>query len=215
MALLAVGAVLLAAALLLPHPTPGQIRDWGHTVGPLLPLVFVVVHALVTVAPFPRTLFTLSAGLLFGPLPGVCLAIVATSLSAVLALLLVRALGREAVSRRLNHPAVRSVDRRLAERGWLAVGSLRMIGPVPFSVVNYCAGLSSIRVLPYVVATALGSLPGTIGTVLLGNALTGHTSPTMLVVTGACMAVGVGGLLADMRWGRDRFREPEPETVTA
>ncbi|WP_407671213.1 TVP38/TMEM64 family protein [Nocardia stercoris] len=214
MALLAVGVVLLAAALLLPHPAPGQIRDWGHSVGPLLPVVFVLVHALVTVAPFPRTLFTLSAGLLFGPLPGVCLAIAATSLSAVLALLLVRALGREAVSGWLTHPAVRSVDRRLAERGWLAVGSLRMIGPVPFSVVNYCAGLSRIRLLPYIIATAVGSLPGTIGTVLLGNALTGRTSPTMLAVTGACMAVGLAGLLLDLRWGRDRFRDPQPETVT-
>ncbi|OXR45961.1 TVP38/TMEM64 family inner membrane protein YdjZ [Nocardia cerradoensis] len=196
---------LVAVALLAPHPAPQQIRDWADSVGPVFPLLFFLVHALVTVAPFPRTVFTLSAGLLFGPILGITLAVAATTVSAVLALLLVRALDRDQVAARLTHPAVRAVDRRLARRGWLAVGSLRLIAPVPFSVINYCAGLSSVRMMPYLLATFVGIIPGTIGVVVLGDALTGKTNPGLLALSGVCITIGVIGLIVDARWGAEQF----------
>lgn len=198
-------AALVAVAVLAPHPAPQQVREWADSVGPMFPLLFFLVHALVTVAPFPRTVFTLSAGLLFGPILGITLAVAATTVSAVLALLLVRALDREQVAARLTHPAVQAVDRRLARRGWLAVGSLRLIAPVPFSVINYCAGLSSVRMMPYLLATFVGIIPGTIGVVVLGDALTGRTNPGLLVLSGVCITIGVIGLIVDARWGAEEF----------
>ncbi|MFI5776315.1 TVP38/TMEM64 family protein [Nocardia sp. NPDC051570] len=211
LALLGLIVALVVATLLAPHPSPQQIRDWAHSVGPLFPVVFFLVHALVTVAPFPRTVFTLSAGLLFGPVLGITLAVAATTVSALLALLLVRTLDREQVAARLKHPAVRAVDRRLQRRGWLAVGSLRLIAPVPFSIINYCAGLSSVRLLPYLLATLIGVIPGTIGVVVLGDALTGRTNAGLLVLSGACITLGVVGLIVDARWGAAQFTEPAAE----
>ncbi len=197
--MLIVCVALFALAVFAPHPGPQQIRAWADSVGPLLPLVFFALHTVVCIAPFPRTVFTLSAGMLFGPALGLSLALGATTLSAVLALLIVRALDRDRVSAKLTHPAVRAVDERLARRGWLAVGSLRLIAFAPFAIVNYCAGLSKVRMTPYLIATFLGILPGTVGTVLLGDALTNHTSPAQLIVTGVCLAVGVLGLIIDAR----------------
>lgn len=192
-------ALLFVAAALVPHPSIEQIRGWSTSVGPVFPLVFLLVHVVVTIAPVPRTLFTISAGVLFGAATGITIAVVATTISAVLALLIVRAIGRDAVAAHLIHPAVRAVDARLARRGWLAVGSLRLIAPVPFSVVNYCCGVSSIRILPYTAATVVGILPGTVGVVLLGDALTGRTNPTLLAISGVCIALGVLGLVLDAR----------------
>ncbi|SDD34645.1 TVP38/TMEM64 family protein [Rhodococcus tukisamuensis] len=199
-----IGALLLllalaAAALLVPHPSIDQIREWADSVGPAFPFVFLAVHAVVTVAPVPRTVFTLAAGVLFGSLTGIVLAVAATTLSAALALLLVRAVGRDVVAARLTHPAVQKVDDRLARRGWLAVGSLRLIAPVPFSVVNYCSGVSSIRFWPFVLATLVAVVPGTIGVVVLGDALGGQTNPALLALSGACIAIGVLGLVLDTR----------------
>ncbi|WP_306364202.1 TVP38/TMEM64 family protein [Nocardia sp. CC227C] len=188
---------LFAVVALIPLPTAAQIRTWADSCGPLLPLVFFLAHALICVAPFPRTVFTVSAGMLFGPIIGLGLALSATTVSAVLALLLVRALDKERLRARLTHPTVRAVDTRLARRGWLAVGSLRLIAFAPFSVVNYCAALSSVRMLPYVVATFVGVVPGTVGTVLLADALTDHASPAQLIVSGVCIAVGIVGLAVD------------------
>jgi uncharacterized membrane protein YdjX (TVP38/TMEM64 family) len=211
-ALLVGGGVLFVAAMLVPLPSPQQMQDWATSVGPLFPLLFFVVHALVTVAPVPRTVLTVSAGVLFGPALGIALAVSATTISAALAILLVRAIGRERVAAHLTHPAVRAIDERLERRGWLAVGSLRLIAFAPFSVINYCCGLSSIRFWPYMVATILGILPGTAGAVILGDALTGGTHPAMFVVSGVCIAVGIIGLFIDARWAQ-RHR-PVPETAT-
>ncbi len=211
LALLVGGAALFITAMLVPLPTPQQMQDWATSVGPIFPLMFFVVHALVTVAPIPRTVLTVSAGVLFGPALGIVLAASATTVSAALAILLVRTLDRDRVAAHLDHPAVRSIDERLERRGWLAVGSLRLIAFAPFSMINYCCALSSIRFWPYLIATIIGILPGTIGTVILGDALTGRTHPGMLVVSGALIAIGVVGLIVDARWARTH--EPDRETT--
>ena len=134
-----------------------------------------------------------------GPVSGIAVTISATTVSAVLALILVRVLGRRAVQPRLSHPAVKAIDARLARRGWLAVGSLRLIAPAPFALVNYCCALSSMRLVPYTAATVVGILAGTVGVVLLGDALTGDTNPALMIVTTICVALGVAGLLLETR----------------
>jgi uncharacterized membrane protein YdjX (TVP38/TMEM64 family) len=200
-----IGAVVLLATLVLigflvPRPDAEQIRDWARTAGPWVPLVFFGAHSLATVV-LPRLPFTLCAGLLFGPVMGIVVATSATTVSATLAFVIARAVGRDAIAARLTHPAVEAVDRRLARRGWLAVGSLRLISPVPFPLINYCAGLSSIRLVPYLVATIVGLLPGTVAVVLLGDALSGRTDPALVVVSAIIMAIGVVGLIVDAKTG--------------
>ena len=200
--LILLGVLLAAAAvvaLTVPVPSPTQIREWAHTVGPMLPLVFLLCHTLITITPIPRTVFTLTAGLLFGPLVGVTITLTATTLSAVLALLLVRKLGRGAVAERLQHRALRAVDLRLEQRGWLAVASLRLIPVVPFSLLNYCCGVSSVRLTPYVLATIAGIIPGTVAIALLGDAITGQASPLLLAISASCAGVGLLGLMVDAR----------------
>lgn len=198
MALAGIGA-LFVVAMLTPLPGPQQIRDWAGGAGPLLPLAFFLFYALVTVAPVPRTVLTVTSGVLFGPLLGSVIALGATTVSAGVALLGVRAVGRDRVAEHLSHPAVRAIDERLARRGWLAVAALRMIALAPFSVVNYCCGLSSVRLSPYLLATVVGSAPGTIATVILAGSLAGETHPLAVTFSAAFLAIGLIGLIIDAR----------------
>ncbi|MFI6308832.1 TVP38/TMEM64 family protein [Nocardia fusca] len=198
--LLCCAALICAAALLTPLPSPGQIQQWAGEAGPYFPVLFFVAHTLITIAPVPRTVFTVASGLLFGPAVGLAVAVGATVLSAAAAFLLARAYGRDRVGVYLDHPTVRIVDERLHRRGWLAVGALRLIAFAPFSVVNYCCALSSIRFWPYLGATVIGILPGTAATVILADALTGGTHPVMVAVSIACIAAGLLGLVIDQRW---------------
>nr|WP_232541387.1 TVP38/TMEM64 family protein [Nocardia bovistercoris] len=185
---------------MLPLPSPRQIQDWADSVGPWLPIVFFGVYTLAATAPIPRTVLTISCGILFGPILGSVVALAATTAAAALALLLVRAIDRDRVASHLRHPAVRAIDERLERRGWLAVGSLRLISFAPFSIVNYCCGLSSVRFWPYLIASLAGSLPGTVATVILADALTGGTHPAMLAISLCCITVGLVGLVVDARW---------------
>lgn len=189
---------LVAIAVLVPLPTAVQLRDWATSVGPWFPLAFLGAHILVTVFPFPRTVFTLAAGLLFGPFLGVPIAVLASTISAVIALLLVRAVGWQ-LDRLVTHPRLEAVNARLAARGWPTVLSMRLIPAVPFSVLNYAAGSSAVRVLPYTLATFFGLLPGTAAVVILGDALTGNISPLLFLVSLCTASVGMAGLVYEIR----------------
>jgi len=199
-------ATLIAVVVLVPLPNAVQMRDWATSVGPWFPLAFLGAHVVVTVLPFPRTAFTLAAGLLFGPALGIAIAVTASTLSALTALLLVRALGwrLDAV---LHHPGVEALDARLRSRGWPAVLSMRLIPAVPFSVLNYAAGASAVRVVPYLAATMVGLLPGTSAVVILGDALTGRVSPLLILVSVCTATLGIGGLAYERhRYRRERER---------
>ena len=191
-------AALAAVVLFVPLPTAVQLRDWASAAGPWFPLAFLGAHIVITILPFPRTPFTLSAGLLFGPALGVGIAVTASAISALIALLLVRAFGWQ-LSRIVSHPGVTSLDARLSERGWPAVLSLRLIPAVPFSVLNYAAGASAVGVTPYLLATLAGLLPGTTAVVILGDAMTGDIDPLLALVSLCTAAIGIAGLVYERR----------------
>ena len=207
--LLVAGLLLVVAtviALTLPIPSPLQMRGWAQSVGTVAPVLFLFGHILVTTVPIPRTVFTVAAGLLFGPVLGLGLSLLATTMSAALAFVVVRWLGRELVAPRLDHKLLRAVDTRLRRRGWLAVASLRLIPAVPFAVLNYCSAISSIRFRHFLIGT-IGIVPGSVAVVVLGDALTGRTSPELLAVSVGCAAIGVLGLIIDAR-------SPAPQTLS-
>lgn len=208
----AFGVILVAVALLVRLPTAVQLRDWATSVGPWFPLAFLTAHVVVTVFPFPRTAFTLAAGLLFGPVLGIPLAVTAATGSAVIALLLVRAAGLQ-LNRLSGHARIQSLDARMRQRGWPTVLSMRLIPAVPFSVLNYAAGASSVRLVPYLLATLAGLLPGTSAVVILGDALTGNISPLLVLVSMCTAGLGVAGLLYEMCAHRAHRADSEPLVI--
>lgn len=196
-ALVAAIAVFIAAWTLIDVPSLPQLRSWSDQTGPWFPVVFWLLYVVITQFPVPRTLLTVSAGVLFGAVKGILLALTATTVSAVISLLLVRFLLRDWVEPRLTHPAVQRINQRLEERGWLAITSLRMIAGVPFSVLNYAAALTRVPVVPFAVATFVGSAPGTILVTLFGETLTGDPDPVFVAIMVVLAVVGLAGVVFD------------------
>jgi len=189
--------VLLAmavVALVVPLPTPLELRDRVQALGAWAPLTFLVVHALVTTTPLPRTVFSLSAGVLFGPWLGLALCVAASTASAAGAFAIARRLGGRAVDR-LGPGRVRAVEARLSARGLLSVTSARLVPAIPFAPLNYTFGVTSVRWRHYLVGTAIGLVPGTSAVVLLGDAATGSLSPASLAVFAVSGAIGLVGVL--------------------
>ena len=198
--LAAVVAVLVARAHGVPVvPHLEDLRRVVTDAGPWAPVVFVVLQVLLNVPPFPRTVFTVSAGLLFGSLWGTVLTLTGTAIAAVLAFYLVRWTGGRLVARYATHRRAVWVRRRLDHHGTLAVTSLRLIPMVPFAALNYLSGLSTVRFVPYLVGTVVGSIPGTAAIVILGDAVTGQVPPALLAVSAACALAGLAGVLVAAR----------------
>lgn len=189
---LALLVVAVVTALVVPLPSPLELRDWARGVGPAAPLLFLLVHTVVTTTPLPRTPFTLAAGLMFGAWGGIGLCLVASTVSAILGFAVARRLGPRAVAR-LGSARVRRLEQRLSRRGLLTVLSARLLPAIPFAPINYAFGVTSVRYGPYVLGTAVGLVPGTLAVVLLGDAVTGGTSPAMILIFVVSGAIGVAG----------------------
>jgi uncharacterized membrane protein YdjX (TVP38/TMEM64 family) len=207
---LAVVAFLVARGLGPDGLSPAAVQDTVRTAGGWAPALFVVLQVLVTIPPVPRTLFTVAAGLLFGSITGVLLAVTATALAAVVAFWLVRLTGGGLVERYADRGPVVWTRRRLDRSGLLAVTSLRLIPALPFSLLNYAAGLSGVRFTPYLLGTVLGTAPGTVALVILGDAVTGRVSPALLAVSVTGGLVGtIGSVVAARRPAEERAGSPD------
>jgi uncharacterized membrane protein YdjX (TVP38/TMEM64 family) len=198
-----------------------DVRTAVQAAGLWAPLLFVLLQGMVTVTPVPRTVFTVAAGVLFGGIAGVALAVAGTSLAASVAFWLVKLLGGRFARKHADHRVMTWVRERLDRRGLLAMVSLRLIPAVPFSAMNYASALSGVRFAPYLLGTVLGVLPGTIGIVILGDAAVGgNPHPAMLLVSVCSGLVGLTGALIAARRPAVApavrvVRDPEPEAGRA
>ena len=125
-------------------------------------LALMAVFAVLTASVVPGVFFvTITAGYLFGPWVGG----VATSVAATLGALIVYAVARSALGRSLREKAERdkglmqkvcdAIDR---DTFWYVLAS-RLAVVVPFHMINVAAGVMSVRLAPYTIATVVGLLP--------------------------------------------------------
>lgn len=190
----------VVVALTVDLPSGAVLRQVVADAGRAAPIVFVGLYATATLAPVPKNVLSALAGLLFGLVQGVLLVLVAALLGAVVAFGLGRALGREAVER-WTSTRVREVDALLARRGLFAVIAVRLVPVVPFTAINYAAGLTGVRPRDYVLGTALGVIPGTVAYVTLGTYGSTPGAWPFLVSAAALVALSVGGVLVARRRG--------------
>ena len=169
-------AALFAAWWLLPlKEWLGVFQSWIGGMGVFGGVVFGAAYIVAALLFVPGAALTLAAGLAFGVVWGTVVVSIASTIAAALAFLIARYAARERISR-LAHRNERfaAIDRAIGENGWKVVGLLRLSPVVPFSLSNYLYGLTSVRFLPYLLASWIGMLPGTILYVAIGAA--GHGS---------------------------------------
>lgn len=133
------------------------------------PLLYILVYALRPLAFFSAILLTLAGGFLFGPLWGVIYTVLAANTSAMVAYLVGRYLGQGAIDNDAAGGFLQNYAGRLRNNSFETVLIMRFIF-LPYDLVNYLAGILRIDWKAFLLATALGSLPGTISFVLLGAA---------------------------------------------
>ncbi len=185
-------AVLVAVAIGIPSAT--QLRSHFAGMGAWAPILFAISYAAATLSPLPKSVFTLAAGAVFGLIEGLIVVLAGATAGAVLAFYLARTLGRDGVHRLIGVRADR-FDDQLARRGFLVVLVARLIPVVPFTVVNYLAGLTSLRLRVFLAATVLGMLPATTAYVAIGAYGSQPGSWPFWAAIGALVALSlVGGL---------------------
>jgi len=163
-----VGAVVVAAAIaawwLARDVAPrlpaivARIRD----IGPAAPLAFIAIYAAAVVALIPASILTIAAGAVFGLLRGALYAFAGALVGSTAAFLLARYGFHDIVARRLaTMPRFRAVERAVSAEGRRIVFFLRLSPLVPFNLLNYALGLTTVSLADYL-AASVGMIPGTL-----------------------------------------------------
>jgi uncharacterized membrane protein YdjX (TVP38/TMEM64 family) len=162
------------------------------------PIVFIAGYALACVAFVPASLLTLAAGALFGLVKGTVYVLAGATLGATAAFFIARYFARDWVAARVQKdPRFAAIDAAIAGQGRKVVFLLRLSPVIPFNVLNYALGLTQVRAVDYVVASA-GMIPGTVLYVYSGklagivagatNASVAPRGPAFYVVLGLGLA---------------------------
>ncbi len=164
--------VLLAAALLALMVAArvfhlgdrlGELRGWIVSLGPMGPLVYLLLYIAAVVLAIPGSVISILAGVLFGSLLGVVLVSLGSTAGAGLAFLISRHLARDAIAARLaGNPRFLRLDRMTEEHGSIIVAITRLVPLFPFNLLNYGFGLTRVPFRTYLLWSWLCMLPGTV-----------------------------------------------------
>lgn len=172
-----------------------RVRDAVDPLGAAAVPVFIAVSALLTCALFPGPLLAGASGLLFGTALGTPVSITAATLGAVLAFSIARFVAHDAVQT-LAGRRLAPLQEWIERRGFWAVLYARIAPGVPYSLVNYAAGLSRVALPTFAAATALGAAPRAFAYTALGGSLDDLTSPEAIVAIVALVVMALVGVVA-------------------
>ena len=189
------------------------VREIIDDAGAWGPLVYVALHVLLTLVPVSRNILAVAAGALFGLAAGIVLAWVGAFVSAAVTFAIARKIGRRAVAE-MTGERLGKVEDMLRDEGFNAVVMARLTPPLPFTVVNYGAGVSAIAWRPYLLGSAVGLVPGAVGYAALG-ASAGTDARTYLIAALVAAAMFLGSFLAARAGTRRRRAAEPPDRLTA
>jgi uncharacterized membrane protein YdjX (TVP38/TMEM64 family) len=146
-----------------------SFNDWVGQMGVAGIFIFIGVYAIATVLLAPGAILTIGAGFAFGLWKGFLAVSAGATLGASLAFLVARFIARdkvEAIAKR--NEKFRKIDNAIGKQGAKLVFLLRLSPVIPFNLSNYFYGLTGVKFWPYVLASWVGMMPGTLLYVYIG-----------------------------------------------
>ncbi len=193
--------------------TPQQLQQALQQTGGWAPVLYIGLFILLPTFFFPVAVLALAGGLLFGLWWGSVYTFIGAVLNCALMFLLARYVGRSQVQRLVEQKLSPQWQRRLqmadGKEGFLLLIILRLIPAVPYNLINYTFGLTGISFSSYLLASAIGIIPGTFAFINIGDKTLEAGSPSFWIAIGLLvLLLVVTGLL-----GKKLF--PEQKNATS
>ena len=180
--------------------TPQQLQQALQQTGSWAPVLYIGLFVLLPAFFFPVAVLALAGGLLFGLWWGSVYTFIGAVLNCALMFLLARYVGRSQVQRLVEQKLSPQWQRRLqmadGKEGFLLLIILRLIPAVPYNLINYTFGLTGISFSSYLLASAIGIIPGTFAFINIGDKTLEAGSPSFWIAIGLLvLLLVVTGLL--------------------
>lgn len=204
-----------AAASVLLSGDVDAAREYLLSYGPWAPVISsLLILAQALVSPLPAFMIVFANGLAFGTFWGGLLSAVATTVASGVCFLLARVVGRRPVELMVGRGPLEGADNWFARRGGRAVLAARLVPFMSVDLISFAAGLTGMRLRPFLGATFVGILPSTYLYSYLGERASRYALALLganVVLTG-CVAAAAA---LHRRRGRHRGQGSEPNRAPA
>lgn len=146
------------------------IRSYGN-VAAVVSFLLMVLQSVIS--PIPAFLITFANAMIFGWWKGAILSFTSSMVGAVLCFYIARVFGRDIVVKFTSNSALNEIEKYFDKYGSKTILVCRLLPFVSFDLVSYFAGLTSMTLVSFLIATGLGQLPATIIYSYVGGMLTG------------------------------------------
>lgn len=184
----AAAAVLLLGCYLGTLVSPQEIQTVLRGFGGWAAVVYIGLFALLPAFFFPVAVLALAGGLVFGLWLGSLYTFVGAILNCTLMFFLARYAGRAQVeafiANKLSHVWQNRLQNLNSGGGFALLIILRLIPAIPYNIINYAFGLSAMKYSTYILASAIGIIPGTFAFINIGDKALDVSSPDFWIAIG-------------------------------
>ena len=182
-----------------------ELQLWLQKMGIWAPILYILIYSIATICILPSTPLNLTGGAIFGSVWGTIWTSVAAIFAAMLSFGFSRTIGRNLVEKRLAGKW-QSIDREMRQGGFFYMFAIRLLPLIPYGLVNFAAGLTSIKFRDYFFGTLLGTVPGILPFVMMGAGLTALKQGDVFPLLIALALTGI--LVGTATWYRRHNRPP-------
>ena len=148
-----------------------------------VPAYFTAEILQIVVSVLPGQLFQMAAGYLFGFVPGLIYTLIGAVLGTVITFVLARVLGSDAVHLMLGEERSKHYMTLLNSRkAYVITFLIYLIPGIPKDTVCYVAGVSEMKMLPFVIISVAGRMPAMAASVIFGAMYMRHDYTGMIIV---------------------------------
>ncbi len=132
-------------------------------------ILYVLLFVVLTILGIPGTILVIAGGIVFGLFWGTIWSVIGATLGALGAFWTARYLLRNYTKRKFGkNKTLAKFDRAVVNKPFTFVFIIRLIPLSPFNLENYLFALTPVHWIPYILATFLGIIPGTLAYTWLG-----------------------------------------------
>ena len=183
-----------------------QLQMWLETMGIWAPIIYIFLYSIGTLLILPSTPLNLTGGAIFGIWWGTLWTTAAALIAAVVAFAFTRTVGREIIAKKFAG-RWEAIDAEIRLGGLFYMFAIRLLPIIPYGLVNFAAGLTSIKLKDYLIGTLMGTLPGVLPFVMMGSGINELSEGNILPLM--CAFALTGMLVGGATWYRRRRQNPQ------
>lgn len=175
------------------------VRHAVSVTGPMAPLVYVVVSAVLGALFLPGSILAAGSGLLFGPVLGIFVTLGAAVGTAMVTSSIGRRAGRDSARALVGPKRAARIDALIDRSGLWAVVGQRFVPGISDAMACYVFGAFGVPLWQIAVGSLIGSSPRAFVYTVLGASIRDRSSPLAIAAIAVWCATAVIGVVAARR----------------